>query len=93
MIFFYHYWVEITPLFLFFVFFCLIKWFFHEDLSFILFFVLSSFYRHWFIIVLSMFGFLLFFRHGVIRYLVTTFYLYDCDSNKRDCKPPNFGGL
>ena len=39
-----------------------------------------------------MFDFLLFFLHGVVRRLVTTFYLYDRDSNKQDYKPPNFGG-
>ena len=45
MIFFVNSWPEIIPLNLFLSFYCLIKWFFHKDLGFILFFVLSSFYR------------------------------------------------
>ena len=42
-----HYWFEITVLHIFLSFYCLIKWFFHKDLSFIFF---------CFAVVLSIFG-------------------------------------
>ena len=57
-----------TSLNIFFLFFCLIKWFFHEYLSFI---------DIWFDIVLSTFGLSSFYRYYTVRRLIYVSYLYE----------------